>query len=113
MKAHRRALLAFSFVTAAICAGGVLAAGPDPTLSLSQAEHMSGDLRQGMTSAEVEKLLGRPRRTALKNDGAPSKGTLQWTYTWANPSGPGSLRVEFTSKSPDEWTVNSWEWASY
>jgi hypothetical protein len=117
MKTNRRALMAFSFVTAAICSGGVLAAGSAPILSLSEAEHISGDLRQGMTADEVQKLLGRPRRTALKNDGAPSsassKGTLQWTYTWANASGPGSLRVEFASKSPDEWTVNSWEWVGY
>jgi hypothetical protein len=89
----------------------------EPALSLSQAEHLSADLKQGMTVDEVQKLLGKPRRTALKSDAnasiTPSKGTLQWTYSWASASAQGSLRVDFISKSLEEWSVNSWEWLTY
>jgi hypothetical protein len=94
---------------------------PDVTLTLAQAERVAVDLRQGMTVDEVQKLLGKPRRTALKSDGyspnAPSKGTLQWSYSWSSASAQGSiqgnLRVEFVSKAQEEWYVNSWEWVSY
>ncbi len=93
------------------------ASRPDTTFSLTQAEHVAADLKQGMTVDEVEKLLGKPRRTALKNDGgfagSPAKGTLQWTYSWTSASGTGSLRVEFVSKSLEQWYVNSWEWLAY
>ena len=89
----------------------------EPTLSLTQAEHNASDLKQGMTVDEVQKLLGKPRRTALKSDGnsavTPSKGTLQWTYNWTSASAQGSLRVEFVSKTLEEWYVNSWEWLTY
>jgi hypothetical protein len=87
----------------------------DPNLSLTQAEHVSSDLKQGMTVDEVQKLLGTPQRTGLKSDdslpaGAPSKGTLQWTYSWAGASPGRSLRVDFIAKSLEDWQVNSWEW---
>jgi hypothetical protein len=89
----------------------------DQTLTLTQAEHVATDLKQGMTVSEVQKLLGTPRRTALKSDGnsanKPSKGTLQWTYTWANSSVQGSLRVDFASKAPDDWYVSSWDWVNF
>ena len=93
---------------------------PDATLTLAQAERVAVDLRQGMTVDEVQKLLGKPRRTALKSDGysanAPSKGTLQWTYSLSSASAQGGSqgnpRVEFVSKAQEEWYVNSWEWLS-
>jgi hypothetical protein len=86
------------------------------TLSLAQAERMAADLKQGMKLEEVQKLLGKPRRTALRHDGSsssvPSHGMLQWTYSWGSPS-QGSLQVEFAAKAPEEWYVNSWQWATY
>jgi hypothetical protein len=86
------------------------------TLSLAQAERMAADLKQGMKLEEVQRLLGKPRRTALRHDGSsssvPSQGTLQWTYSWGSSS-QGSLQVEFAAKAPEEWYVNSWQWATY
>ena len=77
---------------------------------------MAVDLKQGMSAEEVQRLLGKPRRTALRNNGisanATSQGILQWTYTWTGPS-QGTLHVEFAAKTPEEWYVNSWEWATY
>jgi hypothetical protein len=95
---------------------------PVAVLSLAQAERVAVDLKQGMSAEEVEKLLGRPQRTALKgNSGFPnatSQGTLQWTYTWTGSSAPdnlrtGNLRIEFVAKTPDQWYVNGWEWGTY
>ena len=95
---------------------------PVAVLSLAQAERVAVDLKQGMSAEEVEKLLGRPQRTALKgNSGYPnaaSQGTLQWTYSWAGSPAPGNLRsgnllVEFVAKTPDQWYVNGWEWSTY
>ena len=87
-------------------------------LGLAQAERNAVDLRQGMSIEEVEKLLGKPKRTALKNTGAsptaPWQGTLHWTYTWTGASSPeGNLQVVFAAKAPEQWYVNSWEWSSY
>jgi hypothetical protein len=86
-------------------------------LSAAQAERKSVNLRQGMSAEEVEKLLGKPRRTALKNGSAastPAQGTLQWTYSWPGASfSQGSLNVVFSAKAPEQWYVNSWEWSSY
>jgi hypothetical protein len=70
-----------------------------------------------MSAEDVQKLLGKPRRTALKNSGgsptAPWQGTLQWSYTWTGAQSQGSLHIEFAAKSAEQWYVNSWEWASY
>jgi hypothetical protein len=86
-------------------------------LSLVQAERVAVDLKQGMSSDEVQKLLGKPLRTALKSDGGSlnraSQGTLQWTYSWTSASAPANLHIEFVAKTPDEWHVNSWEWVTY
>jgi hypothetical protein len=88
-------------------------------LTLIQAEKLAVELRQGMTLEEVEKLLGKPKRTALRTEGYTTKpetsqGTLQWTYTWPNPSGTDhNLQVVFVSKSPGRWTVDSWDWTGY
>ena len=84
-----------------------------------QAERNAVELKQGMTLEEVEKLLGKPKRTALKNTGSsaagssagePSQGTLQWTYVWAPER---TLHVVFAAKTPEQWTVNSWDWSTY
>lgn len=86
------------------------------TLSPAQAERKSVDLRQGMSSEEVEKLPGKPRRTALKSNSssaaaAQSQGSLQWTYSWPGTAfTQGSLHVVFAAKAPEQWSVNSWEW---
>ncbi len=42
---------------------------PVAVLSLAQAERVAVDLKQGMSAEEVEKLLGKPQRTALKSNG--------------------------------------------
>lgn len=88
----------------------------DKTQSLAQAERNSVGLKQGMSSGDVQKLLGKPRRTALKSDGtgANAQRSLQWTYSWSGTSSSGgSLRVDFSAKTPDDWTVTSWDWATY
>jgi len=84
-------------------------------LNLADAERRAADLRQGMSIEDVQALLGKPRRTTLKNNGgsASPQGTLQWTYNWTGAATPGSLRVDFISKVPNAWHVNSWDWAKY
>ena len=94
------------------------ASRPAATLSFAQAERNAVSLRQGMSVEEVQKLLGTPRRTALKTNGSsvttPWQGTLQWTYSWPNAaSSQGSLSVVFAATAPEKWFVNSWEWSSY
>jgi hypothetical protein len=90
---------------------------PVAVLSLAQAERVAVDLKQGMSAEEVEKLLGKPQRTALKSNGGsantPSQGTLQWTYSWTGSSAPGNLHIEFVAKTSDQWYVNGWEWGTY
>jgi len=89
---------------------------PSGNLTLAQAERNSIELKQGMSAEEVQKLLGKPRRTGLKNNGiaANSPGSLQWTYSWSGSTSPaGSLRVDFSAKTAQDWYVTSWEWATY
>jgi len=88
----------------------------DVVLSLAQAERSAADLRRGMSAEDVRRLLGKPKRTGLKDDGVPSAaslGALQWTYVWNGSSGPSTLHVEFVSDSPEQWHVRAWEWAAY
>jgi hypothetical protein len=84
-------------------------------LSQSRGEVLSVDLRQGMTLEEVQNLLGKPRRTALRaGSGTPSEGSLQWTYSWgSNGFSEKNLQVVFASKAPERWYVTSWDWSSY
>jgi hypothetical protein len=93
------------------------AAQPSAPLSLAQAEKVAVDLKQGMSAEEVQNLLGKPLRTALKSNGgsasAPSQGTLQWMYSWTGSSAAGNLHIEFVAKTADQWYVNSWEWTTY
>lgn len=94
---------------------GAQAAKPK-VLSYAQAERLSVELQQGMTLEEVQNLLGKPRRTALKSDGpaAAEGGVLQWTYAWSSvgQSEP-LLHIMFTSKSSQRWAVTSWDWSAY
>jgi hypothetical protein len=83
-------------------------------VSVAQAERNSVNLKQGMTLEEVQTLLGKPKRTALKNSSNAAseawQGTLQWTYVW----GPDhTLQVVFAAKTPEQWYVNSWDWSNY
>ena len=94
------------------------ASGPTAALSAAQAERNAVDLRQGMSLEEVQRLLGKPRRTALKasasSAAAPNQATLQWTYSWPGANSTlGSLHVVFDATAPEKWQVNSWEWSSY
>src|SRR5579864_4573581 len=80
---------------------------PAAALTLAQTERVAVDLKQGMSAEEVQKLLGQPRRTALKSAGGfsstASQGSLQWTYSW--PGTQGNLRIDFVAKAPDQWSV--------
>ena len=94
---------------------------PGAAPSRAQAERNAVDLKQGMTPDEVQLLLGKPRRTALRGNGgspsSPYQGTLQWTYVWAgstaSSSSERSLNVEFAAKAADQWSVNAWGWNNY
>jgi hypothetical protein len=116
---HRNLFL--SVMLAGLSHSAVTAAQPAPLKppTLVQAERRAIDLKQGMTLEDVENLLGKPKRTALRSQGYGSsaelaQGSLQWTYTWANPSqADRSLQVVFASKSPGQWFVSSWDWAGY
>lgn len=109
-----RALPIAVLAVATLATAGWAASAEPP---LAHAERMAGTLRQGMPLEDVRKLLGEPRRAALRTDGSSSsevtRSTLQWTYTWAGTTGPGTLRVEFGSKAPESWKVTSWAWATY
>ena len=94
---------------------------PSASARRAQAERNAVDLKQGMTIEDVQRLLGKPQRTALRNDGgAPSsagQGTLQWTYVWSSP-GTSSLSertlvVDFAAKAAEQWLVNGWGWNGY
>ena len=110
---------------AALCVLAALAAVPaapaqqarsGTPLTLAQAERNAADLHRGMSPEEVRKLLGTPKRTGLKDDGAASatsQGALRWTYVWNGGSGPGTLNVDFASGTPEQWQVHGWEWSSY
>ena len=95
---------------------GAQGARAAPGGSRAAAERAAVELKQGMTSGEVQQLLGKPWRTALTgNGGVPSQGTLRWTYTW-NASSPGSernLNVTFNAKAAEQWTVSGWSWSNY
>jgi hypothetical protein len=88
---------------------------PAGVLSLAQTERSAVDLKQGMSAEEVQKLLGKPRRTALTSPGSypntTSQGILQWSYSWTGSR--GKLNIDFVAKAPDQWYVNNWEWTIY
>jgi hypothetical protein len=111
-------LLALAFI-AAMPPAAAFAEATRAAPSIAQAERNAVDLKQGMTPDEVQKLLGKPRRTALSAHpgyaGKAEQGTLQWTYVWAGGSSSSyaerSLQIDFAAKAADQWTVNSWGWA--
>ena len=92
-----------------------------PMPGLAQAERNAVELKQGMTPEEVQQLLGKPRRTALRSSGGPAnspwQGTLQWTYVWngaaSSSSSERSLSIEFAAKTAEQWYVNGWGWSNY
>ena len=84
----------------------------------AQAERNAVELKQGMSLAEVQRLLGKPRRTALKDSAGysatASQANLRWTYVWSTASSSDHvLNVDFVAKTPAEWSVNSWDWGNY
>ena len=85
------------------------------TTSRAQAERNAIELKQGMTPDEVQQLLGKPRRTALRSD-VGSAAALQWTYVWSDARSSSSernLSVEFAPTAAQEWSVRSWSWSVY
>ena len=113
--AKMRSTLVLALASLSCLAYGPLVLAQTPLKSLAQAERLAVDLKQGMTLEEVQKLLGKPRRTALKQayGGAP-EGSLQWTYSWSSPSqSERNLQVVFATKSPEDWRVNGWDWTGY
>ena len=110
-------LPAFAWLVPARAEGSAPGAAP----SRAQAERNAVDLKQGMTPDEVQLLLGKPRRTALRGNGgspsSPYQGTLQWTYVWTgsapSSSSERSLNIEFAAKAADQWSVNAWGWNNY
>ena len=75
-----------------------------------------------MTPEDVQQLLGKPRRTALRSSGGsaitPWQGTLQWTYVWnggasAYSSSERNLNIEFDGTTAQHWKVNGWSWSNY
>lgn len=111
------ASLAIAAITLAGLVPAAAQSGKQPAMpSLVQTERAAVDLRRGMSVEEVRTLLGRPRRTALRDVGgspaAAAQGTLQWLYSW-DGSDRDSLRVDFVPIAAGGWTVASWEWATY
>ncbi len=90
-----------------------------PGGSRAAAERAAIELKQGMTSGEVQQLLGKPRRTALTGNGGsagpPWQGTLRWTYAWKTSSSASesNLNVDFNAKAAEQWTVSGWSWSAY
>lgn len=87
--------------------------------SRAAAERAAVDLKYGMTPDEVQKLLGKPWRTALSANGgaagAPWQGTLRWTYTWnaSSSAAERNLNIDFNGKTAEQWNVSGWSWAGY
>lgn len=80
----------------------------------------AADLKDGMTLQEVQELLGKPKRTALKalsHGSTPElwQSSLHWTYAWPGPSqSEQSIQVVFaSSKAPGRWLVQSWDWSGH
>ena len=68
-----------------------------------------------MTREEVEKLLGKPRRTSLRAASyRGSEDRLEWTYPWPNRADPErTFQVVFSSTLPGQWLVSTWQWSGY
>jgi len=112
--------LAALLLAAGLLPAAALAQAPRPAAAgIGAPERNAVELKQGMTPEEVQKLLGKPRRTALRAEsgyaGAAPQGTLQWTYIWGGGTGSSerTLQVDFAGKGAGEWTVNGWAWPGY
>lgn len=113
-------LAAFLSSLAWLAPANAQAGGATASPKRAQAERNAVDLKQGMTIEDVQRLLGKPQRTALRSNGSSSgagQGTLQWTYIW-NSAGMSSssertLSVDFAAKAADQWLVNGWGWNGY
>ena len=86
-----------------------------PGMTLVKAERQSIELKQGMNPEEVERLLGKPKRTALKQGSSISvdapQGSLEWSYVWADTTQRDStLQVVFSRKPSAPGLVESWSW---
>ena len=110
-----------SYVTAAAAAQrlGVTRATLYAYVSRGQirSRSVAGRREREYLAEDVERLLGKPKRTALKQGFAASadaaQGSLQWTYMWADTSQrDDTLQVVFTRKS-GQWLVESWGWNAY
>lgn len=109
---RRAALLAALLCLAAIAPAAAQA--PQALYNPARLERNAVELKAGMTLEEVQKLLGKPKRTALKAAGGfageSANGTLQWTYAW---SAEQSLHIVFAARTAGEWLVTSWDWSGY
>jgi hypothetical protein len=114
-------LAAFMASLAWLTPANAQTAGPSASAKRAQAERNAVDLKQGMTTQEVQQLLGKPQRTTLRSNGASSaqgQGALQWTYVWSSggsmsSSSERTLSVDFAAKAADQWLVNGWGWNGY
>jgi hypothetical protein len=104
MKSSLVLLAALRASLAWIAPAGAQPSRPGVNASVAQAERNSVELKQGMTLDEVQKLLGKPKRTALRNTGS-SAGDA-----W---SPERTLQVVFAAKTAEQWYVNSWDWSNY
>jgi len=107
-----RRLPTLLLTAALLLPAAVFAQAARPNASFAHVERNAVDLKQGMTPEEVQQLLGKPRRTALRSS------ALQWIYVWngssfASSSSERSLSVEFAAKAADQWFVNGWSWENY
>jgi len=91
------------------------AQGAKGAASRGAAERAAVELKRGMTPDDVQKLLGKPWRTALSGTGGPDTGTLRWTYTGLATSAAAeqNLNIDFSAKAPGEWSVSGWGWSTY
>src|SRR5689334_13221518 len=85
------------------------------SLSFAGFERRTVNLKPGMTREEVEKLLGKPRRTSLRAASyRGSEDRLEWTYPWPNRADPErTFQVVFSSTLPGQWLVSTWQWSGY
>lgn len=100
-----------------VALAGALAPPAIAQAAPARLERNAIELRQGMTLETVQKLLGKPKRTALKHGNVsatePSPGTLEWTYTFGGEYSQRVLQVVFAAKRPEEWIVESWDWPGF
>jgi len=83
--------------------------------SRGAAERAAVELKRGMTLDEVQKLLGKPWRTALSGTAGADTGTLRWTYTGLATSAASeqNLNIDFSAKAAGDWSVSGWGWSTY